>query len=234
MPVGCPETRVGMCARHARMPTRRRALLQGLFLGLLTVIEWPKDLDEPAGRDLPAFQRDTTNVYLVTSRDGRSIDDEWVYAHQPLLIKGATQKEWDAGFVLPASGLVHTAREHLLYYEVLPMHAPRTAPSPAPACARPSPHAPAGANVCAARAPILRAHVHPHAAAHVRYMCPRRVRGRRRVSTVYTTSSASTAPLCLAWRRSSATDSEGFGAHWAVSLAAGGRGRRKSSSRSAR
>ena len=29
----------------------------GIFLGLLTVIEWPKDLDEPVGPDLPAFER---------------------------------------------------------------------------------------------------------------------------------------------------------------------------------
>ena len=97
---------------------RLHGVAQGLFLGLMTVIEWAKDLDEPVGRDLPAHQRDTTNVYLVTSRDGRSIDDEWVYAHQPLITKGATQKDWDAGFVLPASGFVHTAKEHLLYYEV--------------------------------------------------------------------------------------------------------------------
>ena len=70
----------------------------------------------PSRMRIPLAQ-DTTNIYLVTSRDGRSIDDEWVYAHQPLLTKGARQKDWDAGFVLPASGLVHTAKEHLLYYE---------------------------------------------------------------------------------------------------------------------
>eukprot|EP00966_Prymnesium_polylepis_P170553 3942664-Prymnesium_polylepis.1 len=48
-----------------------------LWLGLMTVIEWGKDMSEVANESNPAFQRDTTNVYLVTSRDGIHIDDEW-------------------------------------------------------------------------------------------------------------------------------------------------------------
>ena len=43
-----------------------------LWLGLMTVLEWGKDLDEPVGDDLPAFTRDVINFYLVTSRDGQS------------------------------------------------------------------------------------------------------------------------------------------------------------------
>jgi hypothetical protein len=58
-----------------------------LWLGLLTVLEWGKDLDEPVGDALPAFRRDTTQVYLVTSRDGVSIDTSSVYAQTPLLPK---------------------------------------------------------------------------------------------------------------------------------------------------
>ena len=78
----------------------------------------PQDHSETRAAEAPAFERDTTNIYLVTSRDGVHIDDGWVYAHRPLLPKGRTQGEWDAGFVLPAAQFVTTAREHLLYFEV--------------------------------------------------------------------------------------------------------------------
>ena len=90
----------------------------GLWLGLLTVIEWPKDLSEPTGNASAAPQRDTTNVYLVTSRDGVHIDDEWVYAQQPLIPKGTRWSDWDSGFVLPAAQIVTDATTHRIYYEV--------------------------------------------------------------------------------------------------------------------
>ncbi|KAL1525917.1 hypothetical protein AB1Y20_020744 [Prymnesium parvum] len=96
--------------------TRRSATL---WLGLMTVIEWAKDLSEPAAPHLPAFARDTTNVYLVTSRDGVHVDDGWVYAHAPLLPKGRTQAAWDSGFLLPAAQLLAAPRGGgtRLYYE---------------------------------------------------------------------------------------------------------------------
>ena len=92
---------------------------KNLWLGLMTVIEWAKDLDEAAGPQNPAFQRDTTNVYLVTSRDGIHIDDEWVYAHQPLLSKGRLQVEWNSGFMLPAAQIVadKEGTESRIYFE---------------------------------------------------------------------------------------------------------------------
>ena len=65
----------------------------------------------------PAFARDVTNVYLVTSRDGVSIDDEWVYAHRPLLPKASTQGEWDSAFVLPAAQIVTDDEAHRIYFE---------------------------------------------------------------------------------------------------------------------
>ena len=90
----------------------------GLWLGLLTVIEWPKDLSEPTGNSSAAPQRDTTNVYLVTSRDGVHFDDEWVYAQRPLIPKGTRWSDWDSGFVLPAAQIVTDATTHRIYYEV--------------------------------------------------------------------------------------------------------------------
>ncbi|KAL3897921.1 MAG: hypothetical protein SGPRY_012950, partial [Prymnesium sp.] len=92
---------------------------KNLWLGLMTVIEWAKDLTEIAGENNPAFTRDTTNVYLVTSRDGVHIDDEWVYAQQPLLTKGKVQKDWNSGFLLPAAQMIADAhgKETRVYYE---------------------------------------------------------------------------------------------------------------------
>ena len=90
----------------------------GFYLGLATVLEWPKDVDtEASGSEQPAFERDTTNVYLVTSRDGVHIDDGWVYAQRPLLPKGAMQKDWNAGFFLPAAQILSDAESHRVYYE---------------------------------------------------------------------------------------------------------------------
>lgn len=91
---------------------------EGLYLGLATVLEWPKDIStEPQGAHLPAYKRDTTNVYLVTSRDGVHIDDGWIYAHRPLLPKGAWQRDWNAGMFLPAAQILSDEQSHLVYYE---------------------------------------------------------------------------------------------------------------------
>lgn len=105
-----------------------------LWLGLMTLIEWAKDSDEAVGDHLPAFQRDTTSIYLVTSRDGIHVDDEWVscradielrhwrsrtidplrprgctcamqvYARRPLVPKGKLQGDWNSG-TRPLTGL---------------------------------------------------------------------------------------------------------------------------------
>lgn len=88
-----------------------------LWLGLMTVIEWPKDMSEPTGNESAAPERDTTNVYLVTSRDGIHIDDEWIYAHRPLIPKGRLWRDWDGGFVLPAAQIVTDETSHRVYYE---------------------------------------------------------------------------------------------------------------------
>jgi hypothetical protein len=89
-----------------------------LWLGLLTNIEWPKQgLDAKRHPDLPAHEGDTTNIYLVTSRDGVHVDDEWVYAQQPLVPKGAYQHMWNAGFLLHATQIVTDQGSHRVYFE---------------------------------------------------------------------------------------------------------------------
>ena len=86
---------------------------EGLWLGTLTLIEWAKDLEELEDASAPAFTRDTTQVYLVTSRDGVSVDTSWVYAHRPLLPKHhLTQRDWGSGFLLPAAQWLTDASSH--------------------------------------------------------------------------------------------------------------------------
>ena len=63
MPHGCSETILCFCGRN-------------LWLGLICVLEWPKDADEDRGDEEDAMNRDMNNVYLVTSRDGVHVDDE--------------------------------------------------------------------------------------------------------------------------------------------------------------
>lgn len=92
-----------------------------LWYGLMTVIEWQKDLDEAIGPDEPPFERDTLNVYLVTSRDGVHIDHEWVYAHQPLLPKdGLKQSDWDSGLIMQGAQFMTRGNEHRMYFEARP------------------------------------------------------------------------------------------------------------------
>ena len=79
---------------------------EDLWLGLATVIEWAKDLGEKAESGLPAFARDTTSIYLVASRDGIHLDDDFIYARRPLIPKGKVQGHWRSGFLLAADQIV--------------------------------------------------------------------------------------------------------------------------------
>jgi len=91
----------------------------GFFVGLITVIEWAKDESEKNGDHYCAYERDTSNIYLVTSRDGIHVDDEWIYAHQPLIPKGRLQQDWNSGFMMAAAQVVTSKdkKEHRVYFE---------------------------------------------------------------------------------------------------------------------
>ena len=92
---------------------------EDLWLGLATVIEWAKDLGEKAESGLPAFARDTTSIYLVASRDGIHLDDDFIYARRPLIPKGKVQGHWRSGFLLAADQIVsdHEQTESRVYFE---------------------------------------------------------------------------------------------------------------------
>ena len=60
-----------------------------IYMGLLTLIEWAKIGSLAKKRAAPPFSRDVMSVYLITSRDGVHFDLSSVYAHNPLLPRGA-------------------------------------------------------------------------------------------------------------------------------------------------
>ena len=78
----------------------------GLYLGLVTVLEWPKsDFDEDS---------DALRVYQATSRDGVAWDLGWIYQGERLV------RDTKDRCHLPAAQLVTTETEHRLYYESCP------------------------------------------------------------------------------------------------------------------
>jgi len=92
-----------------------------LWLGLMAVLEWAKDTSEEHGADESYFKRDTLSIFLVTSRDGIHLDDEWVYAHRPLVPKdGTAQMDWDSGLMFPGGQILTTDAEHRIYFEARP------------------------------------------------------------------------------------------------------------------
>ena len=123
---------------------------EGVFIGLLNVLEWPKMINPNA--DEPPFEYDTMQTYLATSRDGVHFDTDWVYAQQELIPRGGCQDKpycirlrelsedvaksgsapleelccsFDQGMIIPASSMLTVdsgdgAPEHVIYYEGRP------------------------------------------------------------------------------------------------------------------
>jgi hypothetical protein len=86
-----------------------------LYLALCTVIEYPKYPEGP--EMLRNGSKDSTNVYLATSRDGLTFDFDWIYANSPLVPKSPDMDAFNHGFILPAAQFADTTDKHMLYYE---------------------------------------------------------------------------------------------------------------------
>jgi len=116
---------------------------QKLFLGLATVIEWPKVGSLAKSHAQPPFAHDIMSVYLATSRDGELFDLSGIYSYNRLIPRGSCQQqliesmarngtgwleastngcEFDHGYVQPASEIVTSLDgRHHLYYEGRPV-----------------------------------------------------------------------------------------------------------------
>jgi hypothetical protein len=86
-----------------------------LYLALCTVIEYPKYPEGP--EMLRNGSKDSTNVYLATSRDGLTFDFDWIYDNSPLVPKSPDMDAFNHGFILPAAQFADTTDKHMLYYE---------------------------------------------------------------------------------------------------------------------
>lgn len=89
----------------------------GVHFALMQVYEWP---DNPprrrTGGDLfKRHERDVTNFYIATSRDGDSWDLGWVYAEQPLIARGP-DGSFDKDSVFPSSNIVTWQDKHWIFY----------------------------------------------------------------------------------------------------------------------
>ena len=119
-----------------------RTLYEGVYLGLLTALHWPtpgvlEGFNAKGKRELfaevagiEAWMHDRITPYLVTSRDARTFNFQWVYAKQPL-VRGNTEQPEPMRVVMPAAQIVTWGRWHWLYYAG--SHQPHTERWSAPA-----------------------------------------------------------------------------------------------------
>jgi len=92
-------------------------IYEGVHFALMQVYEWP---DNPprrrtGGDPFKRHERDITNFYIATSRDGDSWDLSWVYAGKPLIPRGP-DGSFDKDTVFPGSNIITRQDRHWIYY----------------------------------------------------------------------------------------------------------------------
>ena len=104
-----------------------RTLYEGVYLGLLTALHWPmpsvidgfqteeKQVLFSSVTGVEGWMHDRIAPYLVTSRDARAFNFQWVYAKQPL-IRSNTSRPEPMRVLLPAAQIVTWGGWHWLYY----------------------------------------------------------------------------------------------------------------------
>ncbi len=91
-------------------------IYEGVYFGLMSVLEWPTDISEGVETDHhKRHQRSVENFYIATSRDGIAWDFHWVYANQPLVPRGP-DGAWDKDMIFPTSQIVTVGDKHWIYY----------------------------------------------------------------------------------------------------------------------
>ena len=91
-------------------------LYEGVYFGLMSVLEWPTDVSEGSETDhFTRHERSVENSYIATSRDGVGWDMHWVYAGQPWVPRG-TDGAWDKDMVFPTSQVITHQDKHWIYY----------------------------------------------------------------------------------------------------------------------
>ena len=91
-------------------------IYEGVYFGLMSVLEWPTDVSEGTETDyFTRHERSVENFYIATSRDGIGWDMHWVYAGQPLVPRGPNGA-WDKDMVFPTSQVITHEDKHWIYY----------------------------------------------------------------------------------------------------------------------
>lgn len=91
-------------------------IYEGVYFGLLSVLEWPTDVSEGVETDrFTRHERSVVNFYIATSRDGIGWNLHWVYAGQPFVPRGPNGA-WDKDMVFPTSQIITHEDKHWIYY----------------------------------------------------------------------------------------------------------------------
>ena len=101
---------------------------EGIHIGIMSVLEYPRDVSEGGIDTDRKHHRDVLQLYLIISRDGvyclhtRWCDCgaagihwnmDWIYAGETLLERG---NSWDKDYIIPAPSFVTFEGKHWLYY----------------------------------------------------------------------------------------------------------------------
>jgi len=88
-----------------------------VHFALMQVYEWPGNPPRrrTGGDVFTRHERDVTNFYIATSRDGDSWDLSWIYAEQPLIVRGP-DGSFDKDSVFPSSNIVTWQDKHWIFY----------------------------------------------------------------------------------------------------------------------
>jgi len=91
-------------------------IYEGVYFGLMSVLEWPTDVSEGVETDhFSRHERSVENFYIATSRDGIGWDFDWIYSGQPFVPRGL-DGAWDKDMVFPTSQIITHKDKHWIYY----------------------------------------------------------------------------------------------------------------------
>jgi len=91
-------------------------IYEGVYFGLLSVLEWPTDVSEGIETDhFSRHERSVENFYIATSRDGIAWDFQWIYLGEPFVPRGP-DGAWDKDMVFPTSQIITHEDKHWIYY----------------------------------------------------------------------------------------------------------------------
>ena len=90
-------------------------IYEGIYFGIMNVWDTPHQKIYAENDFQTRHERDVSDFYIGTCRDGLNFDKTWVHARQPLVPRGPAGS-WDKDIVLPGSNIVTYNDEHWIFY----------------------------------------------------------------------------------------------------------------------